>query len=172
MRRRPARCHHPARRAEARRTPYVSRLVSATARDQVHGPGDIYRLSRDMVDLQQEQLRVVLLDAGNRVLGLHLVYQGTLDGIDVRLADLFREAIRVGATAVALVHNHPSGRADQPSASDLLLTADAVRAGQLLGIAVLDHVVVGREQPRFFSVMALAHTKPDHATTIPSPAST
>lgn len=138
------------------RTPYVSKLIAAPTRERVETPADLYRLSRDMIDLQQEQLRAILLDPGNRLLGIHLVYQGTIDGVAVRLADLFREAVRVGATALALVHNHPTGRADQPSAVDLLLTAEAVRAGHLLGIAVVDHVIVGRGTPGYFSLIALA----------------
>lgn len=138
------------------RIPYVSKLVAAPTGERVDTPADLYRLSRDMIELQQEQLRAVLLDPGNRLLGIHLVYQGTIDGVAVRLADLFREAIRVGATALALVHNHPTGRADQPSAGDLTLTAEAVRAGHLLGIAVVDHVIVGRGAPGYCSLLALA----------------
>ena len=138
------------------RTPYVSRLVATPTGERVNTPADLYRLSRDMIELQQEQLRAILLDPGNRLLGVHLIYQGTIDGVAVRLADLFREAIRVGATALALVHNHPTGRADQPSTDDLLLTTEAVRAGHLLGIAVVDHVIVGRGEPGYFSLFALA----------------
>lgn len=147
----------PARGGDPR-LPYVSRLVAIPTGERVDTPADLYRLSHDMIDLQQEQLRALLLDPGNHLLGIHLVYQGTIDGVAVRLADLFREAIRVGATALALVHNHPTGRADQPSAGDLLLTAEAVRAGHLLGIAVVDHVIVGRGAPGFFSLLALALT--------------
>ncbi len=138
------------------RTPYVSRLVATPTGERVNTPADLYRLSRDMIELQQEQLRAILLDPGNRLLGVHLVYQGTIDGVAVRLADLFREAIRIGATALALVHNHPTGRTDQPSAGDLLLTAEAMRAGHLLGIAVVDHVIVGRGEPGYFSLLTLA----------------
>jgi len=159
----------PASRERPHWLPYVSRVITPPAGATVGAPADIYRLCPDMMDLQQEQLRVVLLDAGNRLLGLHLVYQGTIDGVAVRLADLFREAIRVGATAIALVHNHPTGRADNPSASDLLLTAEAVRAGILLGIAVLDHVIVGREEPGYRSIMGMALAGTDPVAVEPGP---
>ncbi len=151
-------------------TPYVSRVAATPIDERVQAPGDIYRLSLDMIDLQQEQLRVVLLDPGNRLLGIHLVYQGTVDSITVCLADLFREAIRVGATALALVHNHPTGRTDQPSPSDLLLTVEALRAGQLLGIAVIDHVIVAREAPGYFSILNMARGGPDVPAPPPTPA--
>lgn len=93
--------------------------------------------------LTQEQLRVVLLDTRNRVLDIVLVYQGNVNSTIVRMAEVFREAIVVCAPNVVLVHNHPSGDAS-PSPEDAALTKQAVEAGQLLGIEVLDHIVVGR----------------------------
>ncbi|MGI8827634.1 MAG: JAB domain-containing protein [Chloroflexota bacterium] len=75
----------------------------------VRKPADVAGyLGAELADLAQEQLRVVLLDTKNRVLGTSLVYQGGLNSIVVRLADCFREAVRVNAAAILLVHNHPS----------------------------------------------------------------
>ena len=111
----------------------------------LRGPADLAaHIGPELGDLEQEQLRVVLLDRHNRPLGAPLVYQGTADGIDVRLRDCFREAIRAGAAGVVLVHNHPSG-SPEASADDVALTAEAGRAGALLGIPVLDHVIVAGE---------------------------
>lgn len=105
-------------------------------------PADIAaELGPELGELEQEQLRVVLLDRANRPLGVPLVYQGTADGIQVRVRDVFREAIRVGAAGLVLVHNHPSGDAG-PSAEDVELTVDLGRAGALLGVSVLDHVIL------------------------------
>ena len=111
----------------------------------VGGPEDVNAyLGPEMADLAQEQLRVVLLDAKNHVLGVTLVYQGGVNAISVRLADCFREAVRLGAMAVILVHNHPSTD-PTPSPEDVRLTAEAGRAGDLLGIDVLDHIMVARQ---------------------------
>jgi DNA repair protein RadC len=108
----------------------------------IRSPADIAGyLGPELAALAQEQLRVVLLNAKNRVIGVQLVYQGGANTISVRLADCFREAVRSGAVAIILCHNHPSGD-PEPSPEDVRVTAEAGRAGQLLGVDVLDHIVV------------------------------
>ena len=101
-------------------------------------------LGPELVDLAQEQLRAVLLDCKNRVLGVSFVYQGGLNAITVCLRGCFREAVRANAAAVILVHNHPSGD-PTPSPDDRRVTAAAARAGELLDIELVDHIVVARE---------------------------
>jgi DNA repair protein RadC len=121
------------------------RLAAAAPDDRVtiEGPDDVVRLlAVEMEALQQEQLRVVLLDTRHRVIRTHLAYQGSVNSAQVRLGELFREPVRLNATAVILAHNHPSGD-PAPSSADIALTADAVRTGELLDIAVLDHIVLG-----------------------------
>jgi DNA repair protein RadC len=109
----------------------------------VRKPADVIGyLGPELSDLAQEQLRVVLLDTKNRVLGATLVYQGGLNAIVVRLADCFREAVRANAAAILLVHNHPSGD-PEPSNDDVRITREAGQVGELLGIDLLDHVIVG-----------------------------
>ncbi len=109
----------------------------------VRTPADVVGcLGSDLADLAQEQLRVVSLDTKNRLLGASLVYQGGINSIMVRLADCFREAVRVNAAAVLLVHNHPSGD-PEPSPEDVRVTREAAQVGDLLGIDLLDHVIVG-----------------------------
>jgi DNA repair protein RadC len=109
----------------------------------VRKPADVIDyLGPELAHLAQEQLRVVLLDTKNRVLGATLVYQGGLNAIVVRLADCFREAVRANAAAILLVHNHPSGD-PEPSNDDVRITREAGQAGELLGIDLLDHVIVG-----------------------------
>ena len=100
-------------------------------------------LGPELVDLAQEQFRVLLLDAKNQLLGTALVYQGGTSAITLRLAECFREAVRAGAVSVIFCHNHPSGD-PTPSPDDIAITRLAMQAGDLLGIAVLDHVVVGK----------------------------
>jgi len=100
-------------------------------------------LAPELVDLAQEQFRVLLLDVKGQLLGAALVYQGGTSSIPVRLAECFREAVRANASSVIFCHNHPSGD-PTPSSEDIAVSQQAVQAGDLLGIAVLDHVVVGK----------------------------
>lgn len=123
----------------------LGHLGASAAEHVVRSPSDVAAyLGAELVDLAQEQLRVVLLDTKNRVVGTQLVYQGGINATAVRLADCYREAVARGAAAVILVHNHPSGE-PTPSPEDVRLTAEAGRAGELLGIELLDHVVVARQ---------------------------
>lgn len=93
----------------------------------------------------QEELWTLLLNTKNRVTHEVLVYRGTLDTIPVRLAELFKEAIRVNAASLLLSHCHPSGE-PAPSPQDVQLTEQAIQVGELLGMPLLDHVVIGRNQ--------------------------
>jgi DNA repair protein RadC len=124
----------------------ASRLVAigTEARPQITSPDDVVNLvGIEMAALDQEQLRVILLDTKHRVLAVRLVYQGSVNQAQVRVAEVFREAIRHNAVALAAVHNHPSGD-PTPSAADVALTLELAKAGELLDIEVLDHVVVGQ----------------------------
>lgn len=122
----------------------IDRLVPAIDGPAIRNPADVAAyLDSELSDLAQEQLRVVCLDTKNRVLDTQLVYQGGLNATVIRIADCFRAAVRLGAAAIVLVHNHPSGD-PTPSPEDVRLTAEVGRAGDLLGIDLLDHVVVAR----------------------------
>ena len=102
------------------------------------------RLVLQMGRLEREELRVVLLNTKNIVLRVETVYQGNVSSSLVRVGELFRDAVRLNASGLILVHNHPSGD-PTPSPDDLHLTAEALAAGRLLDIAVLDHIVVGHD---------------------------
>jgi DNA repair protein RadC len=93
----------------------------------------------------REHFGIVMLDAKHRVLRTSTVCVGTLDATVVRPREVFREAATAGALAIVLFHNHPSGD-PTPSADDVELTERMVEAGELMGIAVLDHVVLGDGQ--------------------------
>jgi len=109
----------------------------------IRAPRDLAtRLTADLGHLQREELRVVLLDTRNGVIGMPTVYRGNVSAALVRIAELFRDAVRLHAARIILVHNHPSGD-PTPSPDDLHMTAEAVAAGRLLDIAVLDHLVIG-----------------------------
>jgi DNA repair protein RadC len=124
----------------------LARRLSASQpqdRPQIRAPEDVYlMLGSEMARLEQEQLRVMLLDTKNRVTRVVTVYQGSVNAAQVRVAELFRDAVRTNAPAVVLVHNHPSGD-PEPSRADAAITRQAVQAGELLGIDVVDHIVIG-----------------------------
>lgn len=106
-------------------------------------PEDVVNLvGVEMSALDQEQLRVLLLDTKHRVIAIPTVYQGSANEATVRIGELFRDAVRRNAVATVLVHNHPSGD-PTPSSADIALTRDVVAAGKLLDIAVIDHVIIG-----------------------------
>lgn len=90
-----------------------------------------------------ECFQVVLLNTRRRLVGVEKISQGTLDTILVHAREVFKAAILAGAAAIVLVHNHPSGD-PTPSEADIKVTRDLIRAGQLLKIDVLDHVIIGR----------------------------
>ena len=106
-------------------------------------PQDVMNLmGSEMSLLEQEQLRIILLDTRNRVTGVSRVYTGNVNSSVVRVGELFRDAVRSNAVAIVVVHNHPSGD-PTPSAEDVAVTRLIVDAGRLLNIDVLDHIVIG-----------------------------
>jgi DNA repair protein RadC len=98
-----------------------------------------------MSALEQEELRVLLLDTRNRLQKVVAVYRGSLNMSWIRVGEVFRDAVRLNAAAVIVIHNHPSGD-PTPSPEDVAVTRAIVQAGRLLDIEVLDHLVVGRNQ--------------------------
>ncbi len=111
----------------------------------VRSPRDVAdRLVLQMGRLEREELRVVLLNTKNIVLRVVTVYQGNVSSSLVRVGELFRDAVRINAAGAILVHNHPSGD-PTPSPDDLHLTAEALAAGRLLDIELLDHLVIGHD---------------------------
>ena len=89
-----------------------------------------------------ECFATLMLNTRRRIKGHHLISIGTLDTIVVHPREVFRAAVICGASAVVLAHNHPSGD-PTPSEADIKVTRDLMRAGQLLKIEVLDHIIIG-----------------------------
>ena len=119
-------------------------------RPSVRSPEDISNLLMpEMAAFEQEHLRVVLLDTKHRVAAVREVYVGSLNASPIRVGELYREAVRQGSAAIVIVHNHPSGD-PTPSPDDVQVTRDAYRAGQLLDIELLDHIIIGAQ--RFVSL--------------------
>ena len=125
-------------------------LASPDARPQITSPTDVANLLMlEMGSLEQENLRTILLDTKNRVLDSPTVYIGNVNSSIIRVSEIFREAIRTNATALIVAHNHPSGD-PTPSPEDIQVTRSIVEAGNLLGVEVLDHLVIGHQ--RFVSL--------------------
>lgn len=94
-------------------------------------------------DAEVEHLHVLLLNTRRKLVRWVALSQGTLDSLLVHAREVFRPAIAANASAIVLVHNHPSGD-PSPSEADIKVTRDLIRAGQLLKIEVLDHVILGQ----------------------------
>ncbi len=125
-----------------------NRVLSAEAgeRERVASPADAANLLMvEMMTLEQEHLRLILLDTRNRVLATPTVYIGSLNTSVVRIGELFKQALIHNAAALIVVHNHPSGD-PSPSPEDVGVTRQLVQAGQLLDVAVLDHIVIGHNR--------------------------
>jgi DNA repair protein RadC len=93
-------------------------------------------------DVNREQMLVAILDGKNALIGIHHVSTGSLNTSIVHPREVFKAAIVASAGGIALIHNHPSGD-PTPSAEDVEITQRLARAGDLLGIRVLDHVIIG-----------------------------
>jgi len=119
-------------------------LESPDERPAVHSPADAAALVQyEMSALEQEELRVMLLDTRNRVQDVVTIYRGSVNSSQVRIGEVFKDAIRRNAVNLIVVHNHPSGD-PTPSPDDVALTRAVVQAGKLLDVEVLDHLVIGR----------------------------
>lgn len=112
-------------------------------RAQIRTPEDLASLFMPyLTALDHEELWVAVLDTKHRLERLTTVYQGSVNSAQVRVAEVFKEAIRSNSPAIAIAHNHPSGD-PTPSAADITLTADLASAAALLDIDLIDHLIVG-----------------------------
>jgi DNA repair protein RadC len=113
-------------------------------------------LGDEMAALAQEQFRVVLLNTKLHVLTVETVFIGGLDAVTVHPREVFRRAVQAGAAGIVAVHNHPSGD-PTPSREDRLLTRRLQEAGDILGVPLWDHVVLGRGGHVSFRDMGFLH---------------
>jgi DNA repair protein RadC len=117
-------------------------LESPEERPAVGSPADAAALVMyEMAALEQEHLRVILLDIRNRVLEVVEVYRGSVNSAQVRVGEVFKAAVRRNAPALIVVHNHPSGD-PTPSPDDVAVTRAIIQAGKLLDVDVLDHLII------------------------------
>lgn len=124
-----------------------------TERPSIHSPKDAYDILKPFIGaLDHEELWVMNLDTRNRVMNLVKLYQGSVNMSQIRVAEVFRQAIIDTAPSIVVAHNHPS-MDTSPSPDDIAVTRTIVQAGKLLDIDVLDHIVVSSH--RFVSLKEL-----------------
>lgn len=122
------------------------RIGYAGTRPVIQTAVDVYQmLGSEMARLDREHFRTILLNTKNRVIRVHTVSIGGLSQAPVHPREVFKDAIRHGACAIIVVHNHPSGDAS-PSAEDNMITDQLAAAGKLVGIPLLDHIIIGDGQ--------------------------
>lgn len=121
-------------------------IASPEERFQVKSPSDAANLMMvEMSILEQEHMRLILLDSKNYVIDTPTMYIGSLNTSVIRVGELFREAIKQNSAALIVTHNHPSGD-PTPSPEDIAVTELITQAGQLLDIDVLDHLIIGQQR--------------------------
>ena len=139
----------PAKTAQIKAAMELGRRVLIASPDdrvQVKSPADAANLMMmEMSTLEQEHMRLILLDSKNYVIDTPTMYMGSLNTSVIRVGELFREAIRQNCAAVIICHNHPSGD-PSPSPEDVAVTELITQAGQLLDIDVLDHLIIGQQR--------------------------
>lgn len=139
----------PAKAAQLKAAMELGRRVLTTSpqdRLQIKSPADAANLMMlEMAPLEQEHMRLILLDSKNYVIDTPTMYVGNLNTSVIRIGELFREAIKRNCAAVIVVHNHPSGD-PTPSPEDVTVTNLIVKAGELLDIQVLDHLIIGQQR--------------------------
>ncbi len=111
----------------------------------VREAGDVVKgFGAGMMDLESEHFKVVYLNVRRKVLKERVLFIGTLDESIVHPREIFKIAFEVGAAAIILMHNHPSGNSS-PSDADIAITKSLIEAGRIMGVEVLDHVIIGRD---------------------------
>jgi DNA repair protein RadC len=120
-------------------------LAQPATGPKIERPEQVVEYCKDLADLGQESFQVLTLTQKNQVIGRHMVSLGSLTGSLVHPREVYRPALLDNSAAVMLIHNHPSSD-PQPSKDDKALTVRLIQAGEILGIRVLDHVIIGHGQ--------------------------
>ncbi len=143
----------PARAAQILAAMEIARRVTNEMADQkpaIMSPDDAAALVKfEMSALEQEELWIMLLDTRYRLIEIDKLYRGSLNASSIRIGEIFKAAIRKNAAAVIVMHNHPSGDTTA-SPEDIAMTQEMVRAGDLLNVEVVDHLIIGGN--RFLSM--------------------
>ena len=112
-------------------------------RPKIKTAEDIYQFVHyDMDYLDHEELRIICLDTKNYVMSEELLYRGTVNSSNVRIAEIFRRPLQLNATTFIMVHNHPSGD-PTPSPADIVTTRKVIDVGKAMELPLMDHVIIG-----------------------------
>ena len=123
---------------------YRMQQESEGSRPKFSKPEDIYEFMHHLLaEKNQEELWVLAVNTRNQLIRKQQLYKGTVNHSSARMAEIMEIPIRVHSAAIILVHNHPSGDPN-PSSEDIRFTESLVRAGQLMDIGVLDHIIIGK----------------------------
>ena len=117
--------------------------ISASSEGEFNSPDQVAAYyMEDMRHLERERVLLILLDAGNRRMNEIILSDGSEHAAFVSVREIFRSALQAGAAGVIMMHNHPSGH-PEPSREDLVLTRKIKEAGEMMGIPLLDHIIIG-----------------------------
>lgn len=124
--------------------------------EMISKPDMAYDIARSLcLDVKaEEEFWIICLDTKNKPIGLHMVSRGSLNSSIVHPREVFKRALLNNANAVILMHNHPSG-IPHPSSSDIEITKRLQEGGELLGVKVLDHIIVGDNDWLSFKTQSL-----------------
>lgn len=112
---------------------------------QIASPDDCYSFFQaELKFLKQEVFIVILLNAKNQIIEYREIYRGGLHHVEVHPREIFKVALEVSAAGIILLHNHPSGDAT-PSQADLLTTRILIENGEMIGVPIIDHIIIGNE---------------------------
>jgi DNA repair protein RadC len=132
----------------------LANMVSGNTPDTIRSPQDVYQLSLDLVSKEQEHFVVYCLNSKHHVINRKTISVGSLNSTVVHPREVFRAAIENSSASIICVHNHPSGD-PTPSPEDISVTQRLCEAGEIIGIELIDHVIVGRTG--WFSLKANGH---------------
>jgi len=117
--------------------------IESEVRPKITSPVDVANLiMQEMRFLDKEYFRIILLNTRSEILKMVNISVGSLDSSIVHPREVFKAALKSSAKAVILVHNHPSGN-PQPSSEDIKITKRLIKVGELLGVQIIDHIIIG-----------------------------
>lgn len=124
---------------------YRINMEKSKALTQISSPNDVLTYFKDMEDLRQEEIRLIMLNTKNKIIAHKTISKGTINSSVVTPREIFSPAIKMMASSIILAHNHPSADVT-PSSEDKNITEIVARSGKLINIKLLDHIIIGKNK--------------------------